>query len=76
MGGYFAEGFAQGLEQGVSRVEKSMDRLTRAVTPRLDGNGNPVSRQVHVTVNMDGKAMAQALAPLMDTALGDLSWDL
>lgn len=76
LGGYFAEGFAQGLEQGVSRVEKSMDRLTRAVTPRLDGEGNPVGRQVQVTVNMDGKTMAQALAPLMDTALGDLSWDM
>lgn len=76
MGGFFAEGFAQGIENGVSRVEKSMDRLSRAVTPRLDGNGNPVSRSVHVTVNMDGKAMAQALAPLMDTALGDLNWDM
>lgn len=76
LGGYFAEGFAQGLEQGVSRVEGSMDRLTKAVTPKLDGNGNPVSREVRVIVNMDGKTMAQALAPMMDTALGDLSWDL
>lgn len=76
MGMYFAEGFAQGLEQGVSRVEKSMDRLTDAVTPKLDANGKPVSREIIVQVNLDGKAMAETLAPMMDTALGDLSWNM
>ena len=76
LGAYFAEGFAQGLEGGVARVERSMDRLASAVTPRLDGSGNPVSRNVNVTLALDGRTLAQSLAPLMDTALGDLNWDM
>lgn len=76
LGAYFAEGFAQGLEGGMDRVTQSMNRLAQAVTPKLDGSGNPVSRNVNITLALDGKTLAQLLAPLMDTALGDLNWDM
>ena len=72
LGGYFSEGFAQGIEGGISRVEQSVDRLTRAVTPKPGPDGKPRQRQAQITINIDGKTMTQALAPFVDEVMGEM----
>ena len=71
LGGYFSEGFAQGIEGGISRVEQSVDRLTRAVTPKPGPDGKPRQRQAQITLNLDGRSIAQSLAPILDDVMGD-----
>ena len=76
LGAYFSEGFALGIEDGVSRVEGAADRVARAVTAsagrRAGGLG---SGSVRVNLHIDGKRVAQTLAPLVDEALGETQWD-
>ena len=77
LGAYFSEGFALGIEDGVSRVESAADRVAKAVTQSsVRGRGNAERRgSVNVNLNLDGKRLARTIAPMIDEALGGVEWD-
>ena len=72
LGQYFTEGFAQGVQQGIGRVEETVNRLTQTVSSRrANPEGKAQQRQAQITLNLDGRAIAQSLAPILDQVMGE-----
>ena len=69
MGGYFSEGLAEGLSSGVSRITGAADRLAASL------GSQRVPQTVRIPLILDGKTMAEAVAPLIDDALGEANWN-
>lgn len=80
LGGYVAQGFARGIENGLARIEGAADRMvhvmersssgaSRAMPAAGNGRGGAA-----FIINIDGKAFAQAIAPYVDDALGEAAW--
>lgn len=80
LGGYVAQGFARGIENGLARIEGAADRManvmersssgaSRAMPTAGNGRGGAA-----FIINIDGKAFAQAIAPFVDDALGEAAW--
>ena len=80
LGGYVAQGFARGIENGLARIEGAADRMARAAEHNASGAsrampaaGNARGGAAFI-INIDGKAFAQAIAPYVDDALGEAAW--
>ena len=80
LGGYVAQGFARGIENGLARIEGAADRMARAAENNASGAsrampaaGNARGGAAFI-INIDGKAFAQAVAPYVDDALGEAAW--
>lgn len=80
LGGYVAQGFARGIENGLARIEGAADRManvmersssgaSRAMPTAGNGRGGAA-----FVINIDGKAFAQAIAHYVDDALGEAAW--
>lgn len=75
LGQYFTEGFAEGVQAGIGRVEESVNRLTQTVSARRAPQGGKApQRLVPININLSGKTLAQSLAPLLDQVMGDAMW--
>ena len=75
LGQYFTEGFAEGVQAGIGRVEESVNRLTQTVSARRAPQGGKTpQRLVPININLSGKTLAQSLAPLLDQVMGDAMW--
>lgn len=72
LGQYFTEGFAEGVQAGIGRVEESVNRLTQTVSARRAPQGGKApQRLVPININLSGKTLAQSLAPLLDQVMGE-----
>lgn len=72
LGQYFTEGFAEGVQAGIGRVEESVNRLTQTVSARrAPQSGKAPQRLVPININLSGKTLAQSLAPIMDQVMGE-----
>lgn len=72
LGQYFTEGFAEGVQQGIGRVEESVNRLTQTVSARRAPQGGKApQRLVPININLSGKTLAQSLAPILDQVMGE-----
>ena len=72
LGQYFTEGFAEGVQAGIGRVEESVNRLTQTVSARRAPQGGKTpQRLVPININLSGKTLAQSLAPLLDQVMGE-----
>ena len=72
LGQYFTEGFAEGVQAGIGRVEESVNRLTQTVTARrAPQDGKAPQRQAQISINLNGKTLAQSLAPILDQVMGE-----
>ena len=75
MGNYFSLGLAKGIEDGIERAVQAASRAASSVSGRRRADTTPAARTVHVTLNMNGKQMAEAMVPFIDEALGDVMWN-
>ena len=72
LGQSFTEGFAEGVQAGIGRVEESVNRLTQTVSARrAPQSGKAPQRLVPININLSGKTLAQSLAPLLDQVMGE-----
>lgn len=75
IGRYVTEGFAKGIEENVSSVERATNRMVKATTGGAISRGeDPVaargSGMVHVTLVMDGQQVADIITPYVDSNIG------
>lgn len=82
LGGYTAEGFAYGIERGISQVERASGNMAAAArqegmfAPRYNApaggreNGQTNSRVVRPVIMMDKTVVGEMIAPVVDEVIG------
>lgn len=76
LGEYVSQGFAEGIENNISDVERATSRMVAATTskpvemPGSAGGGSGKGEMVHVTLVMDGQEVADIITPYVDSNIG------
>ena len=76
LGEYVSQGFAEGIENNISDVERATSRMVAATTskpvemPGSAGGAEGGGKMVHVTLVMDGQEVADIITPYVDSNIG------
>lgn len=76
LGEYVSQGFAEGIENNISDVERATSRMVAATTskpvemPGGAGGAEGGGKMVHVTLVMDGQEVADIITPYVDSNIG------
>lgn len=76
LGEYVSQGFAEGIENNISDVERATSRMVAATTSKPveisggAGGDQGGKKMVHVTLMMDGQDVADVITPYVDSNIG------
>ena len=72
LGEFVSEGFAEGIENGLGRVNDAVDSMTRRATSVPNrGTGAGGNRMIDVTLMIGPDKLTEVIVPLVDNSLGE-----